>query len=145
MPEFDIFALNALTFGGNHDRTGKYFWKGSHPRGNRWVFKNWDFPGLKTGVNIEGSLNDSAVVSKGWTLELAFPWSGMHWLANGRALPPAEGDTWRLFLGRYEKMRLNGQEVHVGWYWDKIGTDDNHYPELFTPITFSNECVEDLV
>jgi hypothetical protein len=39
---------------------------------------------------------------------------------------------------------LNGQEVHVGWAWDKIGSGDNHYPELFTPITFSSEYVEDL-
>ncbi len=144
VPEFDIFAQNAQTFGGNHDRTGEYFWKGSHPRGLRWVFRDWDFPGLKTAVSIQGRLNDSASVSQGWTLELAFPWSGMGWLANGRALPPAAGDIWRLFLGRYEKMLLNGQETHVGWAWDKIGTDDNHYPERFTPITFSTEFVEDL-
>jgi hypothetical protein len=145
VPEFDIFAQNALTFGGNHDRTGEYFWKGSHPRGNRWAFRNWDFPGLKTAVYVDGKLNDSRIVSKGWTLELAFPWSGMKWLANGRSLPPADGDIWRLFLGRYEKMMLNGQEIHVGWAWDKIGTDDNHYPELFTSISFSKEYIEDLV
>ena len=54
------------------------------------------------------------------------------------------GDLWRLFLGRYEKLMLNGQETHVGWAWDKVGTDDNHFPERFTPISFSSEYVEDL-
>lgn len=144
VPQFDIFTRNAITFGGNHDRTGEYFWKGSHPRGLRWVFRDWDFPGLRTAVHVDGSLNDPAHPSRGWSVELAFPWSGMTWLANGRALPPAEGDIWRLFLGRYEKMMLNGLETHAGWAWDKIGTDDNHYPERFTPITFSHAFVEDL-
>jgi hypothetical protein len=145
VPEFDIFAHSALTFGGNHDRTGEYFWRGSHPRGIRWTFRDWDFPGLKTAVHIDGKLNDKTVVSNGWTLELAFPWSGMQWLANGRALPPLAGDVWRLFLGRYEKLLLNGAETHVGWAWDKIGTNDNHYPERFTPIAFTTEYVEDLI
>jgi hypothetical protein len=144
VPEFDIFKQNALTFGGNHDRTGEYFWKGSHPRENRWAYRSWDFPGLKTAVAIDGKLNDNSTISKGWTLELAFPWIGMKWLANGRSLPPVEGDVWNLFLGRYEKMMLNGEETHVGWSWDKIGTNDNHHPELFTPITFSEEYIEDL-
>lgn len=142
--EFDIFAQDALTFGGNHDRTGEYFWQGSHPRKNRWTFRNWDFPGLKTAVSIDGKLNDPTVVSKGWTLELAFPWQGMKWLANGRSLPPQKGDIWRLFLGRYQKLLLNGEEIHVGWAWDKIGTGDNHYPERFTEITFTTDYVEDL-
>lgn len=143
-PEFDIFEQNALTFGGNHDRSGEYFWRGSHPRGSRWVFRGWDFPGLRTAVHIDGKLNDDTVVSKGWTLELAFPWYGMKWLADGRSLPPAEGDIWRLFLGRFEKLMLNGKETHVGWAWDKIGTDDNHYPERFTEICFTSQYVEDL-
>jgi hypothetical protein len=143
VPEFDILDQNALTFGGNHDRTGEFFWRGSHPRGNRWAFRNWDFPGLRTAVHIDGTLNDRTVTSRGWTLELAFPWDGMKWLANGRQLPPAEGDIWRFFLGRYEKMMLNGEEVHVGWSWDKIGTNDNHHPELFTQVSFTNEYIED--
>lgn len=145
VPEFDVFSQDALTFGGNHDRTGEFFWRGSHPRKNRWAFRNWDFPGLRTAVHIDGKLNDNTVVSKGWTLELAFPWQGMKWLADGRSLPPTEGDVWRLFLGRYEKMMLNGEETHVGWAWDKIGTNDNHYPERFTAVSFSTEYVEDRI
>ncbi|MBT4497241.1 MAG: carbohydrate-binding family 9-like protein [Gemmatimonadetes bacterium] len=53
---FEILSNKALTFGGNHDRTGEYFWRGSHPRGNRWAFRNWDFPGLQSFVHIDGVL-----------------------------------------------------------------------------------------
>jgi hypothetical protein len=143
IPEFDIFARKALSFGGNFDRTGEYFWQGSHPRKNRWVYRDWDFPGLVTAVHIDGKLNDDTVVSKGWSVELAYPWQGMKWLANGRSLPPVDGDTWRIFLGRYEKLVLSGHETHVGWSWDKIGSGDNHYPEKFTPITFCDQYIED--
>ena len=40
---------------------------------------------------------------------------------------------------------LNGEETHAGWAWDKIGTNDNHYPERFTPIAFTTDYVEDLI
>jgi hypothetical protein len=75
------------------------------------------------------------------SIEFAFPWKGMKWLANGRELPPKPGDVWRIFMGRYEKLRMNGREESVGWSWDKIGTDDNHYPELFTRIEFTDAAL----
>lgn len=136
-PQFDVLANDVRVFGGNHDRTGQYFWKGSHPRGNRWAFLNWDFPGLKTAIKIDGQLNNPDFVSKGLTVELALPWSGMTWLANGRSLPPQVGDVWRIFMGRYEMLSINGRQESVGWAWDKIGTNDNHYPERFTPVRFA--------
>lgn len=145
VPEFDLLSRKALSFGGNHDRQGWHFWRGSHPRQNRWAFLDWDFPGLQVGVHVEGKLNDPSVVDKGWTVELAFPWAGMNGLANGRSLPPVEGDLWRLFLGRYEKFDIGGEEVHAGWAWNRVGTNDNHRPECFTQIHFSETCVEELV
>jgi len=138
-PEFDVFKNDARVFGGNHDRTGKYFWKGSHPRGNRWAFLNWDFPGLVTAVKVNGGLNDINEPSDGIGIEFAFPWSGMARLAGGRKLPPEDGDVWRIFMGRYEMLNINGKKESVGWAWDKIGTDDNHCPESFTRIVFSEE------
>ena len=140
-PEFDVFKNAARVFGGNHDRTNEYFWRGSHPRGNRWAFLNWDMPGLQTAVQIDGVLNDTTIVSKGLTVEFAFPWIGMKWLAGGRSLPPGPGDVWRIFIGRYEKLNINGREESVGWAWDPIGTNDNHCPEKFTEIAFSTEIL----
>lgn len=141
IPIFDILDNKALSFGGNHDRSDGYFWKGSHPRGNRWAFFNWDLPGLKTATHVNGYLNNTTKASEGWTAELAIPWDGMKYLANGRSLPPKDNDVWKMFLGRYQKLSINGQDTSVGWAFDKIGTNDNHYPEKFTNIIFSYEYV----
>jgi len=136
-PQFEVLKNKALTFGGNHDRTGQYFWRGSHPRGNRWAFRNWDFPGLESYVHVDGVLNDPDTVSKGWTAMIVLPWAGMREIAAGRTIPPAEGDTWKIFLGRYEQLRINGEQVSVGWALDPIGSNDNHYPEKFSEVRFT--------
>lgn len=136
VPEFDLIDQQAISFGGNHDRTGGYFWRGSHPRGLRWAFRGWDLPGLKTAVHVDGALNSADTPSNGWMVELAFPWAGMGWLANGRSLPPQPGDEWRIFFGRYQQVALSGSAQTAGWAWDPIGSNDNHVPERFTPIRF---------
>jgi hypothetical protein len=59
-----------------------------HPRGERWGFLDWDFPGLRTAVHVDGVVNSRARTDRGWTVELAFPWKGLDLLADGRALPP---------------------------------------------------------
>lgn len=144
VPEFDLVSRKAVSFGGNHDRDIEKFWQGSHPRGNRWAFLDWDFPGLQVGLHVDGTINDSTTADKGWTVELAFPWAGMKWLADGRSLPPEDGDTWRLFLGRYEKFDIGGEEIHAGWSRNPVGSTDVHFPECFTRIEFSDRYVEDL-
>ena len=73
VPEFDLLQRRAVSFGGNYDRSGWHFWKGTHPRGVRWAFLDWDFPGLQSAVQIDGKLNDRSFVSKGWSVELAWP------------------------------------------------------------------------
>ena len=40
----------------------------------------------------------------GWTVELAFPWKGMDLIADGRTLPPKDGDVWRIDCSRFEKI-----------------------------------------
>ncbi len=137
VPEFDIRRREVRTFGGNHDREGQFFWNGTHPRGIRWAFLDWDLPGLEAAVDREAHFTIDGIPRHGWTAEIKFPWAGMPWLANGRALPPADGDEWRLFIGRYQQVTLNGSTTTVGWGWDSIGSNDNHVPERFTPIRFS--------
>lgn len=39
---------------------------------------SWEIPGLKTAVAVNGTLNNASDQDKGWTVELAFPWSGFH-------------------------------------------------------------------
>lgn len=135
--EFDVVENDARVFGGNHDRTGLDFWNGSHARGNRWAFLNWKMEGLETAVKVNGELNNDEHVSDSVMHEIKIPWKSMEWLALDRPFPPKDGDVWDMFIGRYENIRLNGKVEAVGWAWDPIGSDDNHRPERFTPITFS--------
>lgn len=138
--EFNLLDKKAFSFGGNFDREELTFWSGTHPRGTRWAFLDWDFPGLKSAVHVDGQLN-SNVEGRGWTVELAFPWSGMKHLANGRSLPPNEGDVWKLFLGRFQKLPVGENEVQAAWCWTPHGIYDTHMPEKFTPIVFTDSEV----
>ncbi len=140
VPEFDVLKNNALTFGGDYDRNDKTFWKGTHPRGLRWAFLNWEFPGLLNAVHVDGKINDNSVPDKGWTVELAFPWKGMKYLAQGRSLPPKDRDVWRIFFGRFELLRPGGVELspHPAWVWSPHRVYDTHVPECFPYIHISN-------
>jgi hypothetical protein len=137
VPEFDLLEKDAYSFGGNFDRTEDHFWRGTHPRGTRWAFLDWDFPGMKSSVHVDGGLNDSSQSSKGWTVELAFPWSGMEHLAGNRSLPPEDGDVWKLFLGRFQKLAIGREEVQAAWCLTPHGEYDTHMPEKFTRVRFS--------
>lgn len=136
VPEFDLLGRDVATFGGNFDREEATFWRGTHPRGLRWAFLDWDFPGMQAAVQVQGKLNDSTVVSQGWTVEIALPWSGMGALAGNRPVPPNPGDEWRMFLGRFQKLKLGEQEAQAAWCATPHGIYDTHMPERFTRVRF---------
>jgi hypothetical protein len=144
VPEFDLLERQVFSFGGDYDRQPASFWWGTHPRGPRWAFLDWDFPGLRVATHIDGTLNDSSDIDQGWTVEIAFPWSGMTWLADGRSLPPQDGDTWRIFFGRFEKLMNAGREIepHPAWVLSPHGVYDTHQPACFPYVTFSKTDVE---
>ncbi len=113
-----------------------------HPRGGRLGFFAWDFPGLRTGVHIMGTLNNSKDKDEGWTVELTFPWQGMKWLAqsDGRALPPRPGDVWRMDFSRFNQYKApQPAKDSGGWAWSRHGIWDSHIPECFPYIHFSSE------
>ena len=69
IPEFDLLAQKVDVLGGYDGR--------KHPRGSRWAFREWDFPGLVSAVQVDGTLNNPNDVDQGWSVEVAFPWEGM--------------------------------------------------------------------
>ncbi len=137
-PQFDVHQKEAYTFGGDYDRTGASFWKGTNPRGIRWAFTNYDMEGLETAVQLDGTLNDNSDVDKGWSLEIAIPWNSLKILANGRTIPPTNGDTWNMFLGRFQKLVLSGKEVqpHPAMALNSHGIYDTHMPSKWSVIEF---------
>ncbi len=135
---FDLNAPDVYTFAGDYDRTGPSFWIGTHPRGVRWAFKGFDMPGLETAVTLQGSLNDPSSKDESWSLEIAIPWQSLKFLANGRQLPPVSGDSWRLFLGRFDKKIVDGKEIspHPASALRAHGVYDTHLPEEWSVIEF---------
>lgn len=133
-PQLDPMKADALTFGGNNDRTTPTFWDGTHPRGLRWAYLDWDMPGLETEVAVHGTINDHTDVDEGWDLMIKIPWQSLDVLADGRTLPPTDEDVWHFMFARYELIEELG--LNVGWGWDPVGDGDNHVPEKFTPVQF---------
>ena len=133
--EFDLTRGTVDVLGGFQD--GSRF--GKHPRGRRWAFMDWDFPGLRSAVRTDGTLNDDRDIDRGWTVELAFPWSGMATLAQGRDLPPRDGDVWRMDFSRFEALTTAGIRVRPdpGWALNRHGVYDSHIPECFSRVEFS--------
>jgi hypothetical protein len=138
IPLFDVHHPQAYTFGGDYDRSGPTFWKGTHPRGIRWAFTHFDMPGLQTAVQVDGTLNDNSDIDKGWSLEIAIPWASLQLLANGRNIPPRSGDVWNMFLGRFQKLMAGGKEVtpHPAMALSSHGIYDTHLPEKWSSIAF---------
>jgi hypothetical protein len=141
VPEFDPLARKVDVLGGFQD--GMRY--GKHPRGARWAFMDWDFPGLRTAVQVQGTLNDSSDIDEGWTAEIAFPWRGMKHLAGKRPSPPRDGDVWRMDFSRFELLVNCGVTVepHPGWALNKHGVYDSHIPECFSFIHFSGQRAGD--
>lgn len=118
-----------------------------HPRGGRFGQFQWSFPGKKTAVYIDGTVNQDADRDRGWTVELAFPWTGLAWLAqaDGRALPPKGGDVWRMDFSRFNTYKAAPPaEDSGGWVWSRHGIWDSHIPECFPHIQFSTNEVAGL-
>ena len=134
----------------SHDAPGARPWDGvgfKHPRGSRTGFWQWDLPGLKSAVHVDGTLNDDADRDRGWTVELAFPWESLRPLAltDGRALPPRDGDVWRMDFSRFNTYKeAPPAEDSGGWTWSPHGVWDSHVPECFPFIHFSTKLAGSL-
>ncbi len=115
-----------------------------HPRGPRIGYWNWDFPGLQSAVFVDGTINNDQDRDRGWTVELALPWSGMSVLAlaDNRSLPPQAKDIWRMDFSRFNQYReAPPTKDSKGWAWSPHGVMDSHVPDCYTYIHFSKEDV----
>ncbi len=137
-PEFDPARQRTMTLSG----VGGHV----HERGERWGFLDWDYPGLVHAVHVDGGLNSRTHTDTGWTVELAFPWRGLELLADGRSLPPQDGDVWRIDCSRFQQVGRDGRLIPPGdgWTWNKHGFYDSHIPETFTYVHFSTEMVRNV-
>lgn len=102
----------------------------------------WEIPGLLTAVHVDGTLNDPRDRDRGWTVEIAFPWSAFASRALVRRPAPAE--SWRVNFSRVE-WRVDvrgGRYVKLpgfkedNWVWSLQGIVDMHVPEKWGVVRF---------
>jgi hypothetical protein len=136
MPEFARGGPGVRLFGGVDFK--------NHPRGRRIGFWSWDLPGLRTAVHVDGTVNDNRDRDRGWTVEIAIPWTGLAALArpDARALPPKDGDVWRMDFSRFNQYK-EAPPAHDpgGWAWSPHGAWDSHIPEVFPFVRFRSKTV----
>jgi hypothetical protein len=137
--EYYEFEMNALNTGWDLFLVKPY-------RDGGPALNSWEIPGLKTGVDIQGTLNDPRDVDKGWTLEIAFPWKVLAEAAHLPA-PPREGDQWRINFSRVEwqhdivegKYRKRKGLKEDNWVWSPQAVIDMHRPEMWGYVQFTKQ------
>ena len=106
------------------------------------AINGWDIKGLKTAVSIDGRLNDASADNRGWTLEIALPWSALKRCAAVKRRKqgiPGESTSrveWTVEVrdGQYVKVRdpATGRPLpEDNWVWSPQGIVNMHYPELW--------------
>jgi hypothetical protein len=108
------------------------------------ALNEWEIPGLKTAVHIDGTLNDPTDTDRGWSVEMAFPWSALAEFANCPC-PPRDGDQWRINFSRVEwdveivdgQYRKIPNRPEHNWVWSPQWVIDMHRPERWGYVQFS--------
>ncbi len=115
--------------------------------------------GLKHRVRIDGTLNDPRNTDRGWSVELAIPWSGLlEYHAKG-GCPPRPGDRWRINFSRVQWRHrvVDGEYVRIpphgtplaeslnpeeqehpedNWVWSPQGVVNMHLPDRWGEVIF---------
>jgi hypothetical protein len=93
---------------------------------------SWDIAGLKTAVNIQGTLNNSTDRDTGWTLEIALPWRGF---STRQQVPQPKPETeWRINFSRVEWTP--GKPHEDNWVWSPQGVINMHVPDRWGFLDF---------
>jgi hypothetical protein len=130
------FEINALNTGWDLFLPRPYKQGGKADNG-------WEIPGLLTAVSVGGTLNAPGDRDRGWSVELAFPWTAFRERSGvGRPDPGAE---WRINFSRVEwRIRVvDGQYEKLpglkedNWVWSPQGLVDMHVPERWGWVKFA--------
>lgn len=103
-----------------------------HP-GCNW---GWELPGIKTAVQVEGTLNNSNDVDKGWSVEIALPWAALKEYSKSPC-PPRNVKSWRCHIGRVYKPGVGATIMdNIYWTWPVLGVTDCHVPARWGILFF---------
>ena len=108
----------------------------------------FDFDGIKHAVQIDGTLNCPVDTDRGWSVEVAIPWTSMSGYA-GTDCPPKAGDRWRVNFSRVEwefdeykggYLKREGTPCD-NWTWSPQGVINMHEPDMWGYVQFSDITV----
>ena len=131
------FELNALNTGWDLHLTKPY-------KNGGKADNSWEIPGLKTAVQLNGTLNNPGDTDRGWAIEIAIPWEVLGKLTN-RPAPPRDGEHWRVNFSRVEwqfdtkqgkYLRLSDRSED-NWVWSPQWTINMHRPETWGYVQFA--------
>lgn len=117
------------------------------------ILGGWDFKGLRSAVHIEGTINDASDTDKGWSVEVAIPWS-FRTDPGGVAEVP-KNEYWRMNFSRvnwdfdlvsatYQRKKDAAKQKFLpeyNWVWSPQGVINMHEPEHWGYVYFSTEEV----
>jgi hypothetical protein len=113
---------------------------------------NWNFKGLKTAVNINGTINNPTDKDEGWSVEIAIPWKALK-EGSRKKVYPISGDVWRINFSRvqWHTEVINEQYVkkkdpetgkglpEENWVWTPQRVISMHEPEFWGGVYFLDE------
>ncbi|MDQ2985137.1 MAG: carbohydrate-binding family 9-like protein [Armatimonadota bacterium] len=126
------FEINALNTGWDLKLPKPY--RDGGPAQNEW-----ELPGLRTAIHIDGTINNPADKDRGWTVEIAMPWGALGGL-------PQAGGHWRVNFSRVEWQFdiVEGKYVkrpgmrEDNWVWTPQWVIDMHQPQMWGYVRFEN-------
>ena len=98
----------------------------------------WEIAGLRTAVQIDGTLNESGDADKGWRLEMAIPWSAIKDL-TADALPPKPGTRFRVNLARVISPPAGSDAKTRYATWSPINEPSLHVPARWGWVEFAGD------
>jgi hypothetical protein len=97
-------------------------------------FDQWDCPGIRTAVHVDGTLNDSTDKDRSWTVEVAIPYNAVKTSFDN---PLKAGHCWRINFSRVEWVKKGGPEEN--WVWSATGQINMHMPERWGYLYLSDK------
>ena len=97
-------------------------------------FLQWDCPGIKSGIHIEGTLNNPNDTDKYWSVEMAIPRQALTLSFNNLL---KAGNIWRINFSRVEWLK----KPEENWVWNATGRIDMHMPDRWGYLLFSGNKV----
>jgi len=96
---------------------------------------SWDSK-IKYAVKLDGTLNDKSNKDKGWSAEVAIPWSSIE---DAPVNPPKDGDKWKVFFYRINRHTGKKSKSEDFTAWTPPYSGDFHNIKFMGELVFVYE------